>query len=282
MAQIKPLPPVDVRPLFDPLHRELLMMLRTLAPDDWHRQTSAPQWKVADVVAHLIDSAVRRLGADRDRHSMAQPEVAIRDNVGLTAYLNELNADWVRASRRVSPRLLLDFLDVVGRQLVDWFENADLQAPAIVPVAWAGEQASTAWFDIAREYTERWHHHQQIAEAVMAPGLTARKYLYPVIDIAMRALPFAYRDVPAEAATAVTIEITGDAGGAWTLVRDPDAWRLFAGSLPHVAAHVRLDQDTAWRMFFKQRTRDQVLAAMSIGGRTDLAQPFAGVLAVMA
>jgi uncharacterized protein (TIGR03083 family) len=281
MAQIRPVAPVDVRPLFDPLHRELLMMLRTLAPEDWQRQTSAPQWQVADVVAHLIDSAVRRLSAERDRHPTAPPGVAT-DNGGLTAFLDALNADWVRASRRVSPRLLLDFLDVAGRQLVDWFENADLEAAAPFPVAWAGEQASAAWFDIAREYTERWHHHQQIAEAVMAPGLTARKYLYPVIDISMRALPFAYRDVPAEPATAVTIEVTGDAGGAWTLVRNPDAWRLFAGSLPHVAAHVRVDQDTTWRMFFKQRSREHVLAAMSIGGRPDLAQPFAGVLAVMA
>jgi uncharacterized protein (TIGR03083 family) len=282
MAQIRPVAPVDVRPLFDPLHRELLMMLRTLAPEDWQRQTSAPQWTVADVVAHLIDGAVRRLSVERDRHPIAPPEVPITGNGGVTAFLNALSADWVRASRRVSPRLLFDFLDVAGRQLVDWFESADLQAPAPFPVAWAGEQVSAAWFDIAREYTERWHHHQQIAEAVMAPGLTARKYLYPVIDISMRALPFAYQDVPAEPATAVTIEVTGDAGGAWTLVRDPDAWRLFAGSLPHVATHVRVDQDTTWRMFFKQRTRDQVLAAMLIGGRTELAQPFAGVLAVMA
>jgi uncharacterized protein (TIGR03083 family) len=258
------------------------MMLRTLAPEDWQRQTSAPQWTVADVVAHLIDGAVRRLSVERDRHPIAPPEVPITDNGGITAFLNALNADWVRASRRVSPRLLFDFLDVAGRQLVDWFESADLQAPAPFPVAWAGEQVSAGWFDIAREYTERWHHHQQIAEAVMAPGLTARKYLYPVIDISMRALPFAYQDVPAEPATAVTIEVTGDAGGAWTLVRDPDAWRLFAGALPHVATHVRVDQDTAWRMFFKQRSREQVLAAMSISGRADLAQPFAGVLAVMA
>jgi uncharacterized protein (TIGR03083 family) len=282
MAQIKPVSVVDVRPLFEPLHRELLMMLRTLAPEDWQRQTSAPQWNVADVVAHLIDSAVRRLSVDRDRHPMAVPEHPITDNDSLTTFLNELNGEWVRAHRRVSPRLLLDFLDVAGRQLVDWFENADLQSPAIFPVAWAGEQASAAWFDIAREYTERWHHHQQIAEAVMAPGLTSRKYLQPVIDISMRALPFAYRDVPAAPATAVTIEVAGDAGGAWTLVRDPEAWRLFAGSLSHVAVHVRIDQDTVWRMFFKQRTREQVLGAMSVGGRTDLAHPFAGVLAVMA
>ena len=282
MAQIKPVAPVDVRPLFDPLHRELLMMLRTLAAEDWQRQTSAPRWKVADVVAHLTDSAIRRLSIDRDGHRPPAPDRPITGHDSLTAFLDALNAAWVDASRRVSPRLLLEFLDVVGRQLVDWMENAELEAPAVFPVAWAGEQASAAWFDIAREYTERWHHHQQIAEAVQAPGLTVRKYLYPVIDISMRALPYAYRDVPAPPTTAVTFEVTGEAGGAWTLVRDTDAWRLFAGALPHVAAHVRVDQDTVWRMFFKQRTRDDVLGAMAVGGRTDLAHPFAGVLAVMA
>jgi uncharacterized protein (TIGR03083 family) len=282
MAQIKPVAPVDVRPLFDPLHRELLMMLRTLAPEDWQRQTSAPKWKVADVVAHLTDTAVRRLSIDRDTHRPIPPDRLITDNASLTAFLDEQNAGWVNASRRVSPRLLIELLDVVGRQLVDWFEGADLDAQATFSVAWAGQEASAAWFDIAREYTERWHHHQQIAEAVQAPGLTARRYLYPVLDISMRALPFAYRDVAAAPATAVTIEVTGDSGGAWTLVRDPDAWRLFVGSLPHVAAHVRVDQDTAWRMFFKQRTRDDVLGAMTVGGRAELAHPFAGVLAVMA
>lgn len=282
MAQIKPVGRIDVRPLFDPLHRELLMMLRTLAPEDWQRPTSAPRWKVADVVAHLTDSAIRRLSVERDAHRTLAPDRPITGSESLTAFLDEINAGWVNASRRVSPRLLLDLLDVIGRQLVDWFENAELDAPAVFPVAWAGEHASTAWFDIAREYTERWHHQQQIAEAVQAPGLTARKYLYPVLDISMRALPFAYRDVQAAPATAVTVEVTGDSGGAWTLVRDPDAWRLFSGSLPHVAAHVRVDQDTAWRMFFKQRSRDDVLGAMSVGGRTDLAHPFAGVLAVMA
>ncbi len=57
---------------------------------------------------------------------------------------------------------------------------------------------------------------------------------------------------------------------------------MFTGALEHATAHIRVDQDTAWRMFFKQRSRDQVLAAMTTSGRADLTQPFAGVLAVMA
>ncbi len=282
MSHIKPVGPIDVRPLFAPLHQELIMMLRTLAPEDWQAQTRAPKWKVADVVAHLIDTAIRRLSIERDGHAPPLPWRTIESNADLTAFLDELNAQWVDASRRVSPRLLLEFVDVVGRQVNDHFESASLDEPARFAVAWAGDESSPNWFDLAREYTERWHHQQQIAEAVRAPLLKAKRWLYPVIDTSMRALPLAYRDVEAAPTTGVTFEITGEAGGAWTLVREQSGWRLFTGALDHAAAHVRVDQDTAWRMFFKQKTRDEVLAAMAVGGRADLARPFAGVLAVMA
>jgi hypothetical protein len=42
-------------------------------------------------------------------------------------------------------------------------------------VARAGEEASLNWFNIAREYSERSLHQQQIREAVGAPGLTGRE-----------------------------------------------------------------------------------------------------------
>lgn len=282
MSHIKPSGPIDTRALFAPLHQELLMMLRTLAPEDWQRQTRAPRWRVGDVVAHLLDTAVRRLSAGRDGHQMPRLDHPVTTTSDLTAFINDLNAQWVTASRRVSPRITIELLDVVGRQLADFFESAELEQPARVPVVWAGETQSPMWFDIGREYTERWHHHQQVAEAVGAPLLTARRWLHPVLDVSMRALPFAYRGIEVPVTTSVTFEITGDAGGQWTLVREPAGWRLFTGALDHTAARVSVDQDTAWRMFFKQRSRAEVLAAMSIGGRTDLAQPFAGVLAVMA
>ena len=282
MSHIKPSGPIDTRALFAPLHQELLMMLRTLAPEDWRRQTRAPQWRVGDVVAHLTDSAVRRLSIERDGHTAIAPNGPIDTPAELTAFLDRLNAEWVAASRRISPRLSIEFLDTVGRQLSALFESADLHGTATFPVAWAGDAQSATWFDIGREYTERWHHHQQIAEAVGAPLLAGRRWLYPVLDVSMRAVPFAYRDVDAPITTGVTVEITGEAGGQWTLVREMAGWRLFTGALEHAAAHIRVDQDLAWRMFFKQRSRDEVLAAMAIGGRADLAQRFAGVLAVMA
>ena len=267
MPQITPAGVVDVRPLFAPLHQELLMGLRTLLPEDWHKPTAAPGWSVGDVVAHLTDTAIRRLSTGRDGHLHTPPAGGLHATADLLAFINHLNAEWIAASRRVSPRLSIELLDVAGRQLIDFLESQDLQA---------------AWLDIGREYTERWHHHQQIVEAVGGRPLVSRRWLFPVLDLSMRALPLAYRGIQAEPATVVTIEVTGEAGGAWTLVREPLGWRLFNGALPHAAAHLRVDQDTAWRMFFKQRSRAQVLAAMTVTGNTELAQPFAGVLAVMA
>ncbi len=282
MSHITPAARIDTRPLFAPLHQELMMTLRTLAPEDWTRQTAAPRWRVADVAAHLLDTAIRTVSSHRDNHELLRADRDITTPGSLTAFINDINAQWVEVAARFSPRLLTELLDIVGRQQADYFESAELDEPARIPVSWAGESQSAAWFHIGREYTERWHHQQQIAEAVGAPLLVSRRWLHPVLALSMRALPVAYRDVDAALTTGVTFEITGDAGGAWTLVRESDGWRLFVGALTHAAAHVRVDQDIAWRMFFNQRTRAQVLDAMAIGGNHRLAEPFAGVLAVIA
>ena len=54
------------------------------------------------------------------------------------------------------------------------------------PVSWAGEEESANWFDTAREFTERWHHQQQIRLAVDKPGIMTREFYFPVLDCFMR------------------------------------------------------------------------------------------------
>ena len=94
------------------------------------------------------------------------------------------------------------------------------------PVSWAGEARSPVWFDVARELTERWHHQQQIRDAVGADPLTTREFLHPVLDTFMRALPFASRHVTADDGTLWKVEIGGPAGGY--LVPAPRGWSLAA------------------------------------------------------
>ena len=62
--------PIDTRPLFRPVSRGLVALLRQLPAGHWHRPTVAGGWLVRDVVAHLLDSTMRRLSFHRDGMSL--------------------------------------------------------------------------------------------------------------------------------------------------------------------------------------------------------------------
>lgn len=116
---------------------------------------------------------------------------------------------------------------------------------------------SLNWFDIAREYTEKWLHQQHIRDAVNAPILDTREFLHPVLDTFQRALPHTYRDVPAPDGAAISFRIRGKTGGDWSLVRQNDAWALFYGSAPSATTRVTLEQNLAWRVFTKGTSAEE-------------------------
>ncbi len=279
---MEPVQPILVADLFPGLHGELIALLRGLAPEDWRRPTVAGAWSVQDVTAHLLDVQLRRLSAQRDGARLPPPDAPLAGYDDIVALLNRLNAEWVAAARRLSPRVITDLLELIGRQLADFMATLDPFAPAPISVAWAGEETSLVWFDMAREYTEHWHHQQQIRDAVGAPGLTSRRWLHPVLDTFLRALPHAYREVEAAEGTRIVFEITGEAGGEWTLVREGAAWTLYAGRSGEAGCRVRMDQDTAWRRLTKGSSPEQALARMEIAGNRALGEPVAKMLSVMA
>jgi uncharacterized protein (TIGR03083 family) len=274
--------PIFVTELFCQIHGELLSLLRNLSGDDWSKPTAARMWTVKDVVAHLLDGDVRRLSYQRDKAPMVPPEAPIENYRDLVNFLNQLNADWVGAARRISPRLLIEFLEITGAQVCELFKSLDPFAPALFGVAWAGEQESQNWFDIAREYTEKWHHQQQIRDAVGAPALTGRKWLFPVLDTFLRGLPQTYRETQADEGSSVTFIIAGEAGGVWTLKREGGAWKLYTGGAGGDACEVRMDQDAAWRLLTKGLSREEAEARIEIIGDERLGKPILGMLAVMA
>ena len=58
----KPLQPIFIAHLSPKLEGKLIELSRSLTPQDWQTQTLAPQWKVKDVAAHLLDTQVRLKG----------------------------------------------------------------------------------------------------------------------------------------------------------------------------------------------------------------------------
>ena len=116
------------------------------------------------------------------------------------------------------------------------------------------------WLHVAREYTKRWHHQQQIRLAVGRPLLTDPKMFSPVLATFVHALPRTYDDVIAPDGTTVMLTIRGQSGGAWLLVRQPGTWSLFVDdSLTDPTAHVSLAEEDAWRLFTKSISDEELV-----------------------
>ena len=275
------LEPVFTTQLLLPLHHRLMEVLNTLSSEDWQRPTVCGRWTVKDIAAHMLDTQIRILSSGRDGSPLPPPPAPIEGYADLVAFLDALNAQWVQVARRFSPRILVDLLALVGPQLAEHYAAQDPEGEAQYPVAWAGEEASRAWFDIGRSYTEYWLHQQQIREAVGASGLLGRAWLHPVLSLFVRSLPRAYMPIAVDAGCAIGVAITGPAGGDWRLVRASDRWCLEAGSPPPLAARIELSDDTAWRLFSKGLRPDEARSRVVFQGDPALGEPFLQALAIM-
>ena len=277
---LQPAGPVHTGPLLAGLHEELMRLLRGVRAADWDRPTTAGQWRVRDVVAHLLDTDLRRLSIGRDGH-LPPPDRALESHGDLVRFLNELNADWIRATRRVSPAVLVDLLAHVGPQAAAFLASLDPFAPAALDVAWAGPQPSPNWLDTGREYTERWHHQDQIREALGAPALAREQMLRPVIEISLYALPFAYRGVAAAAGTGIVIEVAGQVNERWSLVRNDGGWALYCGRAPDARTHIAVDALVAARLMLHRLPAEEVRSLVTIEGDERLGLQFLETRAVM-
>lgn len=273
------LPPVNTAPLLAPLNDELIRLLRGLAPDDWDRPAT-PRWRVRDVAAHLLDGDVRRLSAGRDGVAL-RPDVPIQGHDDLVGWLNWLNAEWVGVARRMSPAVIIRLLQATGPEVADYLYSLDPDAPATWPVGWAGEDVSPNWMDVGRDYTERWHHQQQIRDAVGRPGLTGARWMRPVLALSMRALPRAYARTERADGTTVGVRVEGDGGGSWMLTRMDGAWTLSEDATSGAACTLRMDTDTAWRVLLHSLPPERALPRVAVDGDPALAQPFIHARAVM-
>jgi hypothetical protein len=269
---LAPLPPLDARPLFAPLLGELLALLRGLSNDEWERRASR-SWAVRDVAAHLLDGDCRQLTFGRDARPLPPPERPIHGPDDFLAFLDGLNADWVKAARRISPPLLVDLLELTGRQAAAYFAALDLRGEALFAVAWAGEERSRNWMHLGRELTERLHHQQQIRAATGRPALTDPNLIGPSLEALLYGLRPAYANVEAPAGTAVAIRIGAPVDRAWSLVRTGAGWELH-GETRQPAATLELDPETAWLALTRSLPKSEALQRATTSGPPLLVRAF--------
>jgi len=271
---------VDTRGLIRPLHQELLGLLESLKAADWERTTVAPDWKVGDVAAHLLDGTLRRIAAGRDHH-LLPPPYPLHSPPDLTRFINDLNRQGVAYLKRISPRLLIDLLRITGEWAALFYESLPLDEPAQWAVSWAGEMESENWMDIGRDYTEHWHHQMQIRDAVGEPRLLAPFWMEPLLGISVRALPVAYAAHPAPDGTVVTLEVFGPTSGTWSVVCEEGRWRVALGRPEHPNALVRISTDDVWRVLFNAVNSPGLEQRIAIEGAADLARPLLNARSVI-
>jgi uncharacterized protein (TIGR03083 family) len=267
---MKPLDRVDVLDLFDDERAILIDTLASFTREQWDAPTVCAGWSVKDIAAHVVADDLNAVSGGRDGYG----EWFSGPWEELLTFINNRNEQWVEAMRRVSPQLVVELLRFSGARAFAHYRSRDLEAIGN-PVDWAGPQPAPVWLHIAREYTERWLHSQQIYDALGVTRAKEPRLFAPVLDTFVRALPHTYRHTDAPPGTHIRFTITGPAGGTWSLVRgegpnhgDTEAqksrversrdvpqapppaspWALYAAIETPPAATVTLDQETAWRL----------------------------------
>lgn len=243
---------IDTRGLFGAERSSLLDVLASLTPVQWQLPTVCPGWSVHDVALHLLWGDISNISRRRDGY-FGRPQ----DNPGslddlptLIDFVNALNDNWIKAARRMSPRLLQTMLRVTGEEWASYVQSVDIEAMGD-SIGWVGPNPAPVWLDIAREFTERWVHQQHIRDAVDLPGANEPEFLKPVIRTFAMALPYALRDVDALSGSIAQLEITGESGGVWSAVKAGDGWQFSERPATSPAGAITFDEDTAWRLFMK-------------------------------
>jgi len=276
--------PVIVVDLFPLERQELLLLLSQLKDEEWHKPTICAGWTVKDIVLHLLGDDVGRLSRNRDAFDYSAfmntyPSLSSWND--LVAYINERNELWVQATRRMSNRLVCRFLSLTGEETYQYFSSLDLYALG-EPVSWAGPNPAPVWLDIAREYTERWVHQQQIRDVVGKPGLQDRYFFAPVLETFVRALPHTFSEIYAAHGTLIHLIVSGEAGSEWYLQREQEIWVLGKNATSPADATVVLDQESAWRLFTKGISKEEAILRATLNGNEMLARKVFDTVSIIA
>jgi uncharacterized protein (TIGR03083 family) len=280
---MQPLPPVLVADLFPDERRALLDLLANLSTDQWNMPTICAGWSVHDVALHVWGGDVGIISRRRD--GWVNPAVAASGDLShweeLVAFINRSNDDWVRATRRISPPILIELLLLSGQDIAAWFAGVDPFLPGVA-VRWAGSEPAPTWLDTAREYTERWAHQQHIRDTVGRSGMTEPRYLAPVLATFVRALPQALSAIAAPDGTAVRLVVTGDAGGEWYGVRLDGRWLLAGAADMPPRATVVIDQEMAWRLWTRGLSKEQIRSRVRSEGDPALTDAVLDMVSILA
>lgn len=238
----------DAPTLFSVERKRLLSLLGDLLPGDWNRPSPCPGWNVLDLCVHLLGDDFGWLARQRDRHHGTAPPADV-DQIegGFATWLDDLQDQWVRGARRLSPRLVTHLLAWSGPQVIDTLASQD---PTRLDgsVSWASPGPVPVWLDQLRGVSEHWIHRQQLLQALGRPSDLRVDLAGPVLDALRWAYPHRLGAISRADGEVVTIRVSGPVERAWHLHTQEGKWRFGPHSRHRMLALMDLTTEQAWRL----------------------------------
>jgi uncharacterized protein (TIGR03083 family) len=271
----------DVRDVLPRERDALLELLAGLDDREWEAPTECPAWTVKGIALHVLGDDLSLLSRQRDA---APPGLLVyaEDHPGLDfrGLLDGFNEQWVEAARFLSAALVVELLRLTGDWTAAFYAGVDPSAPGEPVGFFASAGPSPYWQISAREYVERWVHHQQIRRAVARPDL-GEELLVPALDVVVHGLAAHLPDLGGAPGTGIALTVTDL--GSWVLRREPEGWAVCRGGAadpePAPAAELRLERSLAVPVFSRGLTGADVGAAFAVTG--DAALGFAALAALV-
>jgi uncharacterized protein (TIGR03083 family) len=246
---------VDVAALIAIERARLLELLATTTEPDWQRPTPCPGWTVLGLCSHLVGDDLSLLSRHRDGHR-GTPAPDGLTGAQFMDWLDDLQAAWVDAARRLSPRLVVALLEWAGPQVGEMVARQDPLARS-ASVSWAGPEPVPVWLDQLRELSECWIHRQQLLQALGRPADLRADLLGPILDGLRWAYPYRLAAVPGRAGDFVAIEVTGPVAATWYLVAAGPRWDLRPQAGARRVARLSMTTDQAWRVLTNNQPADE-------------------------
>jgi hypothetical protein len=109
-----------------------------------------------------------------------------------------------------------------------------------------------------------------------------REFYYPAVATFLMGLPHGFRQVAAPTGTTVHVQIPGDAGGDWYLIKEQHQWALVDNPGSQLSVSVSIPAELSWKLFTKSFRPNQVIDRVTIVGNRQLGEKVLDMVSVMA
>ena len=250
--------------LFPKINKKLIRLLKSLSGNDWNRKTILPSWTIRDIASHLLDVTFRKISSLRDNHR-SRRILSFSNFKNSCKSLTKLADEWAQAFDRISPGIIIELLEHYLPVLYNQLKKMDLMAEAENTVSWAGEKVSKNWFDLAREYTEHWHHQMQIRDCLNDNTLLKEEFYSPVLTTFMTALPYHYNKLKFPENYKISIRFSGLFEISFTILRNNGNW-VFTENHKDPDTQITISHNHAWKILTKAYPNKKSKSCLKIKG----------------